>query len=555
MKQDTENLFRNGAAEDGAQQPDQHIQLTLVRPPVENTEMKLDLSEVIQGLKRFLAVWLVLAVGVAGLVAGGGIFLRHTAYTGNASAIIEISLAQDALPLAEPVNVDVTRIQDAAIVQKAMIRLGLDLANLDKVRKGLSISSVLTQDQYEQQSLYKNLLSKNTANLETLQSMLDNSTQPRRHIVSLNYSELGYSRETARMLLDEILLTYRAGVEQEFNAAEQLGSIFTSMEDASWDDLETVEMDRNILARIRSYLAENIYYRKTGIRLDASLIDFDAWALENREALRSDFRSRVTGYTLEDLLSRADLLRDTDLRDLAAFVNLNLISDQEPSVLAGAWEWRLESDSRRTTELEAGYRTLAGILKDYNRTPAVYTGEESNQTTTRITSTTRTTTDNNTTVQTQITKVTSPLADQIMLASLDTYDRMVLDQLSRKEQIVEADGAVRYDRRMLERMNGAESASDETRQKAAEMLAAFRGKLTALLSDVSATMEDYSRIAVKANTVNVLVPASVPPMSLTSGGWVQILLIAEVLLLLGWMAAGIVYGLKQSNPKKKEQSA
>ena len=59
----------------------------------------------------------------------------------------------------------------------------------------------------------------------------------------------------------------------------------------------------------------------------------------------------------------------------------------------------------------------------------------------------------------------------------------------------------------------------------------------------------------KANTVNMLVPASVPPMSLTSGGWVQILLIAEVLLLLGWMAAGIVYGLKQSNPKKKEQSA
>ena len=550
MSQETEKKIPDAGAgtpvEELAQGKD--IRLTLIRPPEESTEMKLDLSEVIAGLKRFLALWLALAVGLAGVIAGAGIFLRRAAYAGNVTALIELALAD------ETAEVDVTRLQDAVIVEKAMNNLGLNAKALNDVRRGLSVAGILSDEQYEQQTVYKSLLSKSSVSLETIQSMMAFSTRATRHLVSLDYSELGYDRKTAVRLLNEILLCYREDFEQTHNAAGTVGVTFATADYSAYDYAEAVEAYSTLLENVRAALRDSIYYRETGAHLDGT-VDFDAWKAQRGESAPESFRAASTGFTLEDLLSQAEQLRDTDLTDLAAEVNVHSVSGKDTAAEIAHYRWLLAEEERAEKALEERVSVLTASAAAYRREPAVYTGAEQG---TLVTSTSST--DAGTTTTSTLTKQVdldaSALPDP---ATLDPYDTMIAEILDLQKQISVRKTTIRYDRSMLERLEAKQAAGEagETaeKEKADAMLAAFGAKAEAFLSSLTATLEEYNRDAVKANAVNILVPATAKIPGLTGSGWPRILILTEAVLLLGWLAAGLIYGLKQSNPKKKAHAA
>ena len=192
-------------------------------------EMALDFAHIVAGWKRFLALWAALAVGCGAVLAGIGIYQRRELYGGDAKALIGLSLREEALPgdevdPAEERAADdlakkagITRLQSPTLIARALTNLGLGLGQLDRIRSGIIVQDVLSDEDYEKIMIYRALLSKNSLSLEAAQQATRVRVSAGRFLVSLNYRKTNLSRAEAVQLLDEILHCYRESFEAENN--------------------------------------------------------------------------------------------------------------------------------------------------------------------------------------------------------------------------------------------------------------------------------------------------------------------------------------------------
>ena len=473
-------------------EPEKNIHLTVIHPAEQDDELSIDFYQIWEGFKRFLALWLVLALSLGALTMGIGLALRKTAHTGDAMSLIEYT-SNDA---ENKTSIDITRLQMPAIVEKAMNNLGLDIAALEVVRNNLSITGVMSDEKYDQMTLYYNLLSKNSANMDTVQSLLDANSQATRYIVSFNYHEAKYSRETGVRLLNEIISTYREYFENTYNYNAMLGSAISVVDYKSYDYAEAVNVFGSVLDNIEEYIN----------------------TLSNKGEIA--FRSAETGYSFKDLLKNVDLLRDIELDHISSFITINSVTSKEPSTEIAHYQWLIENQNREKGVLEAKLVSLTESIASYEKDPVVYAAGES--------------------------------IEQKNTNKVDAYDAMILEKLNTQEQISEYNKTIRYYESVISKLKQKTIVLQANNDAAEAYLTSFNKKVTQLVDIVNATVNEYYEKAVLTNSLQVLVPAIAKAPKITSGGWVKALAIVEVLVLLCYGGAAVIYGLRVANPRKEE---
>ena len=88
-----------------------------------------------------------------------------------------------------------------------------------------------------------------------------------------------------------------------------------------------------------------------------------------------------------------------------------------------------------------------------------------------------------------------------------------------------------------------------------EYLTSFNAKLNHLIEDVNETVTEYYEKAVRENALRIVVPATAETQGIMQGKWIKYMMILEVVLLLGYLGTGFMYGMIKANPRKKPDAA
>ena len=492
-------------------------------------EMALDFAHIVAGWKRFLALWAALAVGCGAVLAGIGIYQRRELYGGDAKALIGLSLREEALPgdevdPAEERAADdlakkagITRLQSPTLIARALTNLGLGLGQLDRIRSGISVQDVLSDEDYEKIMIYRALLSKNSLSLEAAQQATRVRVSAGRFLVSLNYRKTNLSRAEAVQLLDEILRCYRESFEAENNELALPEGIAA---EAPAGYAESVRFYTEQLDALRNWLRNRVFTEATGELPEQLTESFASWQSRHPELLAGLFRSRTTGYTMLDLLEETELLMRTDLCGAAGFIQMTPVFAGDVSAELEKTKARLDAEENGQQLLQSRYSALEETLKTYEREPSIHY---------------------------------LAVDGQAGSGTRDAYDRMVLEMTALQAQMAEQSAMIREDQKLISRLEAAENASPEALDRANEMLNAVKAKYRALTDRLTVTAKEYQGEAVRPNTVEVLVPATASGTGMISSQWRRTILILEAVLLIAWLGAGIGYGLKQSVQDEKKR--
>ena len=478
-------------------EPEKNIQLTVVRPREDNGEMEIDLLQVWAGMKRFFALWLALAIALAAVTAGIGIGLRKTAKAGSATALIEYTT------LDNKTAVDITKLQSPTVLETALKNAGVGLDQLDEIRTALTLTGVLSDEAYDQLTLYNNLLAKSNANLETVRSLLNANGQPTRYIVALDYQKAKLDRETGVKLLDEIVKSYRSFFEATYNDRAALGSAVSAISYENYDYSEAITLVTGVLNDLRDYVS--------------GIMSQDQMAA---------FRSRETGFAFQDLLDAEALLRDVELNQIASFVNTNSVTAKEPATVIARYEWQIENLNWEKNVLEAKLASLTASVSAYGKDPILYSVGSNGS-----------------------------LVKQDTSTQKDAYDAMIQEEIDTQKRISKYNTSIRYYESIISRLKQTDRVLEANSETAKARLSVFVAKVNGLVSDVNATAAEYYEKSQQGNTLSILVPANARAPGITEGGWVKMLMILEVILFLAYGCAALFYGIGQSNLKKKETEA
>ncbi len=476
--------LRGGSRVEG----DRNIQLTVVQPPEDEDEINIDLSAIGDGMKRFLVLWLALAVAFGAIA--GGVTLRWQAvrYAGDAMALIARSGVAE-----------ITKIQSPTVVEDALNMLGLELEMLDSVRTSIRIESVMSDKAYDQRTLYYNLLTK-SANLDAVRSLLDTEDDVTRYIVALNYKDVGCTREEGIELLSELLNAYRRYIENTYNYNMPMGSSVNVIDYREYDYAEAANIFAEALDDIQWYLA----------------------AVERSDA--SDFRSNETGYTFGDLANIAEMLKDIELDRVTSYITINSVTANDPSREISHYEWLIENLERRRTVQEARLQSLAESIETYEKDPIILVAGEEN------------------------TLEKDP-------DEQDNYDSMIEEKLNTQREISGYTRTIRYYESVIEGFRTTGTVSQRDVEKVEGYLASLNEKLNQLIRDVNATADEYYEKATFANTLRVLVPAMAEENTLSVSGLALNVGIVEGALLVAYLGAAVIYGLKKANPRKEQTAS
>lgn len=477
-------------------EPDKNIQLTVLNPQMEDDEIIIDLREIVDTLKRFFVLWLAAALCVGCIAGGIGILLRPFYHVSDARALIEYSADEETAQL-----VNISNLMSPNIIEQAMKSLDLNTEELDNVRTNLSLTGVMSDDAYDKVALYYELLSLNSANLNTVDTIMNANEKPTRFIVTFDYMSAGYDRETGIQLLDEILKNYRKFFDRSYNANVAIGNAISVVDYSSYDYAEAVEVFRGVLDNAAEYL-ETV----SGVEVDEN----------GEETPGLQFRSTVTGYKISDLQNRVQLLRDVELNRIASFVDINSVTVNDPTTEVSRYEWLIEQETREKSVLTATLNSLTGSIGSYEKDPVVYSEKEKTEEEEEI---------------------------------VDAYDSMILKKIELQDQISNLNTSIRYNESVIEKLKKTKKVQKANLETADEYMASFNEKLTTLMDDVNNTMNEYFEKAVKPNTLTILVPATARSAHITDV-WVKPALIAEAVVLLAYLACAVIYAINKMNPRK-----
>lgn len=477
---------------------EKNIQLTVVRPPEDTAdELRIDLPLIFDYCKRFFVLWLVLSIALGSIAAAIGIWARNVVYIGDAMALISFSYegAEKGLdPKGDPL--DVTKIQSPTVVEEALTAQRLDLKLMDKVRTNLKIKGVISDKALDQMTLYNNLLAK-SANMEAVRNLLNMEEEATRYIISFNYQRAGFSRNAGVALLNSILDSYRAYFEDTYNYNVSMGSSLNIIDYKDYDYAEAVAIFSDALDAVEKYI-ENVQASDT-----------------------ANFRSTETGCTFEDLALRTKLLKNMELDQASSFITVNNVTSGSTEQEIAHYDWLITELLRQRAVLQTNLNSLTDSIASYEKDPVLYlpSGETAQNT-----------------------------------KKLDYYDSMIQSELEIQSQISEINVKIRYYESVLAGLrDGQVTSTPQTTARAEEYLAQLSEKANQLLKDVKATTDEYYSKASFQNTVRVLVPALAEAPSTTGGSTKTYLLITEAPLLLIYLGASVICGLKAANPRKKTE--
>ena len=482
----------------------QNVNLVLKQDTKHDDEVVLSFHVLFAKLKKYFLPWLLVSIIVGGMIAGISMFFVTTSST-PVQALVSFNydgIEKGKNP--DGTDFDPNSLKNPRVIERALTACGMELEQLETIRQGIVINSVLPDDAMERITAYYSAYeSIATSQLTALQEVLDTSWYSTQYRISLNYKEAKIKRADAVDLVNAITTAYKDYFFENYGYNEALGGALVAQQYKTYDYPEAVDMFNSSLGSLKRYV-NNLATDDT-----------------------SRFRSSATGYTFADLRETINSVQTLDLDKLSSYINQNNVT-KDKDRLQATYEYRIESLQRNQTAYETRLKSIVESIEAYEKEDIFIFGAGTDDTN----------------LQTK--------------SGSEQYDKMVAQKLSVTTDLAETKRDIDYYKERLEVLRKTKVGSADKVKVVESELEALDKKLKDLVQLVNDTANDYFQNVSLSNSYTVLVPASTEVIATIKSGISKAILPAagvEALLFVTWIGVAFVQALIEENRKHHPQKA
>jgi prefoldin subunit 5 len=475
-----------------------NLNVTIKNQDDNKDEVIITLSSIIKQLKRFLVLWLVIAI-IAGILAFAFSAVQTFSRKNPARALVSFSYSGIEKGL-DPAGrkFDINSIKNPLVIEKALTSMGQDLDKVEDIRANISFDSKIPQDAYERLTTYKNIMeTASSGNLSAAQAMLDVTWYPTQFTVKFDFGEAGFDRESGVEFLNTLLECYRSFFYEQYGYNEPLGVAVKPVNYESYDYAQQVDVFRNSLRTVRSYLN--------------SLTNDD----------NTTFRSSVTGYTFKDLSEYAKTVSSIDLDRISSYISVNNVTKDKDAALA-YYDYRIENLNRDKDEYAERISSIDASISQYVKDNITYFGDNVNTEST---------------------------------VHSDQYDSLFRQKTTLESNLAQTKQDIKFYESRRDALKNNKNSSKANVEKVEADIKSLSEKVANIVELTEKTADDYYENVQFANAYNILVPAS---KSLAAGvsqavsESMKLIVLIEALLFVVYLGAAFICALKTDGGKRKK---
>lgn len=479
-----------------AKNNERNLNVTIKSPDDEKGEFIISISSILKQLKRFLALWLVVAI-----IAGILVFSLSAIWTFSkktpAKALVSFSYSGIEKGL-DPAGrkFDINSMKNPLVIERTLTKLGLDLKKVESIRENISFDSKIPQDAYERLTTYKNIMENaSSGNLAAAQNMLDVTWYPTQFTVYFDFGKADFNRTDGVEFLNTLLECYRDFFYEQYGYNESLGAAVKVVEYESYDYAQQIDLFRNSLRTVRNYLS--------------SLSNDDNTA----------FRSSVTGYTFKDLSEYAKTVYSIDLDRISSYISVNNVTKDKDAALA-YYDYRIENLNRDKDEYAERLASIDSSISQYQKDNITVYGDNVNTEST---------------------------------VHSDQYDSLFRQKISVQASLAQAKQDINFYESRRDALKNNKNSSKANVEKVEADIKSLSEKVSQIVDLTQKTADDYYENVQFAHAYNILIPAS---RSVAAGlvdavkDSIKLLVIVEALIFMLYLCMAFFSALKSDAAKK-----
>lgn len=453
----------------------------------EEDTITIPVIEIFRQLKKYVFLWIILAVVAAGLVFGGSLIV----YTSSATPMTAmVGFYYDGIESGLDPNgneFDANSIKSPAVIETTLTDLGMSLEHVESYRHNLVISGIVPEGTIDEITAYKSIFESNNS-IEAAKELMNVSYYPTTFEVQFTYSQTDLSRVEAADFLNTLLSNYKTYFVQTYGNNEMFGTTLAAVDYTGYDYPQAVDLFDNTLSSLQRYVN----------------------SLSSEDNTR--FRSTKTGYSFADLSEAASTMKDIDLASAYSYVLGNNVTKDKTSLIA-YYEYQIDELTRSLTSAKEKLNTIQDSIDNYQKDSIVIMAGADG-------------TENTTLTQTS-----------------EAYDDLIAQKIDAQSSVSSYQSQINEYESRLEGVRKTAVGSSAEQEEADAEMEALCTKLNTLIDAVNETADDYFETVSLANAYSVLVPASGSISSAISGaisGMMRPLLIVEALLVVAYLIFAVV---------------
>lgn len=419
-----------------------------------NDGAAISVSSILKYLKKFVLMWLVISfiVGCLGVAVSGALtFIAKE----PAKALVSFTYSGIEKGL-DPKGrkFDINSMKNPNVIEKALTALDLDLKDIETIRANISFDYKIPDDAYDKLTAYNSVMDKATSgSLGAAQAMLDVTYYPTQFTIYFDFGKAGYNRKTGVELLNTLLECYRDYFYEEYGYNEPLGVAINAAEYENYDYVQQVDLFRNSLRQVRSYLG----------------------SLSNDD--NTTFRSSVTGYTFKDISEYAKTVSSIDLDRISSYISINNVTKDKDAAIA-YYDYRIENLKRDEVEYKERIASIDASIDRYKKDSILIFGNGTDTTNTEY------------------------------ATHSEQYDLLFKQKTTADANLAQTKQDINYYESRRAALQNNKNSSEANVKKVEADIASLSEKVKQIVELTENTADDYYENVQFAHAYNILIPAT-----------------------------------------------
>ena len=442
---------------------------------------------IFQQMKKYLLIWIITAVVIAGFVFSGSLIMTSSSMTPLTAMVgfyfdgIEEGLDPNGDEF------DANSIRSVVVIQNTLEELGLDDSLVEPIRTGITVSGIIDSDTIDKLTAYESIFTSD-GSIEAAQKILDTSYYPTSFEVQFDYSETGFSRIEAAEFLNAMLSNYKTYFMDTYGTADAYGTSLKAIDYSEYDYAQAVDVFSNTLSSLKSYINDM-----------------------SKKSNAEDFRSSTLGYSFSDLYSSVGTLQSVDLANLTSYILDNNITKDKSALLA-YYEYQIEELTYSLNTAEKNLESIKDSIENYEKdTYLIISGSDGTDTTLTQTS--------------------------------EAYDDLIEQKIDAQSTVSNYETRINEYNTRIEKLNKGSVGSESEQEEAMEKIEALSEKINTLIESTNTTSDEYYEKVARTDSYSVLVPATGSTSSAISNAISNMkrpLLILEALLFVAYIMFAVI---------------
>ncbi len=482
-----------------AKNNERNLNVTIKNQEDNKDEVIISISAIMKNLKKYLAVWLVIAI-IAGLLTFSLSAIKSFTAKTPAKALVSFTysgIEQGLDPKGRKFEIE--SMKNPKVIEKALTEKGLDLKKIEDIRTSLSFDYKIPQEAYDQLTAYNSVMDKATSgSLSAAQAMLDTKYYPTQFTVHFDFGKAGFDRQTGVDFLNTLLRCYGDYFYEEYGFNKPLGTAVKTADYNNYDYAQQVDLFRNSLRTVKSYL-DNLAKDDT-----------------------TTFRSSATGYTFSDLSDYAKTITGIDLDRISSYITVNNVTKDKDSTLA-YYNYRIENLKRDKDEYAERLAAIESSIASYEKDVVQVFGNGIDDT------------------------------EKKQTVHSEQYDSLFKQKTSVESSLAQTKQDINFYVSRRDAIQNNKASSKANVEKIEADIAELSKKVENLVDLTEQTASDYYENVQFANAYNILVPATKSVgagLSQAASDSVKTIVIVELLIFVVYLAVAFIAALKSENSKK-----